>query len=49
MTETKPGERFRCADCGTEVMVIKSGGPVPHCCGRPVTAIGKPGAGLTSS
>jgi hypothetical protein len=34
MAEMKPGERLRCAGCGTQAVVIKPGGPVPHCCGQ---------------
>lgn len=34
MAEVKSGERLRCADCGTEIVVIKPGGPVPYCCGQ---------------
>jgi hypothetical protein len=32
MSAVKPGERFRCAECGTEVVVIRPDGSVPHCC-----------------
>jgi hypothetical protein len=32
MTATKPGARFRCAQCGTEVVVVKPSGDVPRCC-----------------
>jgi hypothetical protein len=34
MAEMKPGERLRCASCGTQAVVIKPDGPVPHCCGQ---------------
>ena len=34
MAETRPGERLRCAGCGTQAVVIKSDGPVPLCCGQ---------------
>ena len=34
MADMKPGERLRCADCGTQVVVIKADGPVPQCCGK---------------
>jgi DNA-directed RNA polymerase subunit RPC12/RpoP len=39
MAEIKPGERFRCTDCGTEIVVIKSDGPVPHCCGKEMESV----------
>jgi len=34
MVEMKPGERLRCAGCGTQAVVIRPGGTAPHCCGR---------------
>jgi hypothetical protein len=33
MTAMKPGERFRCATCGTEILVLKPGESAPECCG----------------
>jgi Desulfoferrodoxin, N-terminal domain len=30
----KPGVRFRCAQCGTETVVVKADGAVPSCCGE---------------
>jgi endogenous inhibitor of DNA gyrase (YacG/DUF329 family) len=40
----KPGERLRCAECGTEVVVIKSDGVLPRCCGQPMVSLAsKPG------
>jgi hypothetical protein len=34
MADMKPGERLRCADCGTQIIVIKPDGSVPQCCGK---------------
>jgi hypothetical protein len=34
MTAPKPGQRLRCDECGTEVVVVRSQGAVPSCCGR---------------
>ena len=34
MADMKPGARLRCADCGTQIVVIKPDGQVPHCCGK---------------
>ena len=34
MSAVKPGERFGCAECGTEVVVIRPGESVPLCCGK---------------
>ena len=34
MADMKPGERLGCADCGTQIVVIKADGPFPHCCGK---------------
>ena len=39
MSDAKPGERFRCAECGTEVVVIKTGGPAPRCCGAEMESL----------
>ena len=39
MAEVKSGERLRCADCGTEIVVIKPGGPVPRCCGKELESV----------
>lgn len=33
MADAKPGERYNCASCGTQVVVIKADGPAPRCCG----------------
>jgi hypothetical protein len=34
MSDVKPGGRFRCSQCGTEVVVLKADGVVPNCCGK---------------
>lgn len=36
MEPVKTGERLRCADCGTEVIIIKADGVRPACCGKPL-------------
>jgi hypothetical protein len=41
MSEVKPGSRFKCTQCGTEVVVIKADGAVPGCCGKPMEAPAK--------
>jgi hypothetical protein len=33
VADAKPGERFRCDECGTEVVVIRTAGTAPRCCG----------------
>jgi Desulfoferrodoxin, N-terminal domain len=33
MTEAKAGQRFQCPACGTQVVVIKTDGQPPRCCG----------------
>jgi hypothetical protein len=33
MAEAKAGQRFQCATCGTQVVVIKTEGHAPRCCG----------------
>jgi rubrerythrin len=33
----KAGQRLRCDQCGTEVVVIKSPDQVPKCCGQPLS------------
>jgi desulfoferrodoxin len=33
MADAKPGERYTCASCGTQVVVIKADGTSPRCCG----------------
>jgi hypothetical protein len=34
----KAGERYRCGACGTEVVVIKTEGVTPRCCGAAMEA-----------
>jgi desulfoferrodoxin-like iron-binding protein len=36
MTVEKEGEKYRCAICGNEVVVTKSGGGELVCCGEPM-------------
>jgi hypothetical protein len=38
MAEAKAGQRFQCATCGTQVVVIKTEGPAPRCCGADMQA-----------
>ncbi|HTU74854.1 MAG TPA: hypothetical protein VMG38_15165 [Trebonia sp.] len=33
MAEAKAGQRFQCTTCGTQVVVIKTEGQAPRCCG----------------
>jgi hypothetical protein len=33
MADSKSGERYQCATCGTQVVVIKTEGAIPQCCG----------------
>ena len=33
MTDAKAGERYQCGTCGTQVVVIKTEGATPRCCG----------------
>jgi hypothetical protein len=33
MAEAKAGQRFQCVTCGTQVVVIKTEGQAPRCCG----------------
>jgi hypothetical protein len=33
MAEAKAGQRFQCGTCGTQVVVIKTAGQAPRCCG----------------
>jgi hypothetical protein len=46
MPALKPGGRFRCAECSTEVIVIRPGpdGSVPHCCSREMESLSSPAA-----
>ena len=32
----KAGEKFQCGTCGTQVVVIKTEGDTPQCCGAPM-------------
>ena len=38
MADVKPGQRLGCADCGTQIIVIKPDGSVPRCCGKEMAA-----------
>jgi hypothetical protein len=42
MAEMKPGERLHCVGCGTQAVVIKPDGPVPHCCGKEMESSSSP-------
>ena len=33
MADAKAGQRFQCGTCGTQVVVIKTEGAIPRCCG----------------
>jgi hypothetical protein len=33
MADAKAGQRFQCGTCGTQIVVIKTEGAVPRCCG----------------
>ena len=33
MADAKAGERYQCGTCGTQVVVIKTEGAIPQCCG----------------
>jgi hypothetical protein len=39
VTVVKPGGRFRCAECGTEVVIIRGDGSFPHCCNRAMESL----------
>jgi hypothetical protein len=36
MADAKAGERYQCATCGTQVVIIKTEGAIPQCCGAPM-------------
>ena len=36
MAVPKVGERLRCPDCGTEIVVVRAPDAEPSCCGRPL-------------
>jgi hypothetical protein len=38
MADAKPGERYTCASCGTQIVVIKADGTSPQCCGTAMEA-----------
>ncbi len=44
MADAKAGERYQCATCGTQVVIIKTGGATPRCCGAGMLS---PSAGAT--
>ena len=33
MADAKAGQRFQCGTCGTQVVIIKTEGTIPRCCG----------------
>lgn len=39
MANAKPGEKFQCGTCGTQVVVIKTEGEVPQCCGAQMESV----------
>ncbi len=39
MADAKAGERYQCATCGTQVVIIKTEGAVPQCCGASMEAL----------
>lgn len=44
--DIKPGTRFRCDTCGTELILMKVAAPELTCCGKPLALIaaGRPAA-----
>lgn len=45
MADAKAGERYQCGTCGTQVVVIKTEGEIPQCCGAAMEPAGaKPAA-----
>lgn len=39
MADAKAGQRFQCGTCGTQVVVIKTEGAVPRCCGSEMESL----------
>ncbi|MCW2933967.1 MAG: Desulfoferrodoxin, N-terminal domain [Actinomycetia bacterium] len=39
MAEAKAGERYQCGTCGTQVVIIKTEGATPQCCGAPMDGV----------
>ena len=39
MANAKPGEKFQCGTCGTQVVVIKTEGEAPRCCGADMASL----------
>ena len=39
MTDAKAGERYQCATCGTQVVIIKTEGAIPRCCGAAMGSV----------
>jgi Desulfoferrodoxin, N-terminal domain len=39
MAEAKAGQRFQCGTCGTQVVVIKTDGATPRCCGADMASL----------
>lgn len=39
MADAKAGQRFQCGTCGTQVVVIKTEGAVPRCCGTEMESL----------
>jgi hypothetical protein len=40
MADVKAGERYQCATCGTQVVIIKTEGATPRCCGSDMGSLG---------
>lgn len=39
MAEARAGEKFQCGTCGTQVVVIKTEGAAPRCCGAQMASL----------
>jgi hypothetical protein len=40
MADAKAGERYQCGTCDTQVVVIKTEGAIPQCCGAAMEPVG---------
>ena len=39
MADAKAGERYQCGTCTTQVVIIKTEGAIPQCCGAPMDGV----------
>ena len=47
--DVKAGTRLQCGSCGSQIIIVKPGGPELECCGKPLEPLSAPGGKADAS